>query len=73
MTPHPYLYEKLIATRHAEIQHEMQQSRIQAHTGQRRTFVRATVGSFGTLLIELGAHLQATGQRSGASLTPDKC
>jgi hypothetical protein len=73
MTPHPYLYEKLIATRQTEILHDMQQSRMQAHTGKRRTFVRSTVGSFGTLLIELGSHLQRTGQRSGASLTPDKC
>jgi hypothetical protein len=73
MTSHPYLYEKLIATRQAEIQHDMQQSRMQAHARQRRTFVRSTVGSFGTLLIELGSYLQRTGQRSRASLTPDKC
>ena len=25
MIPHPYVYEKLIASRHAQIQHEMQQ------------------------------------------------
>jgi len=68
MTPHPYLYEKLIATRHPEIQHEMQQIRMQAHAGQRRTLVRFTVGSLGTLLIALGSQLQRTGQRSGASL-----
>jgi hypothetical protein len=68
MTPHPYLYEKLIATRHAQIRHDMQQSRMQAHTGRRRTLVRSTVGSLGTLLIALGSQLQRTGQRSGASL-----
>ena len=73
MTPNPYLYEKLIATRQAEIQLDMQRSRMQAHAGQRRTFVRSTVGSFGTLLIELGSYLQRTGQGSGASLTPDRC
>jgi hypothetical protein len=67
MTPHPYLYEKLIATRHAEIQHEMQQIRMQAHAGQRRTLVRFTVGSLGTLLIALGSQLQRTGRRSRAS------
>ena len=67
MTSHPYLYEKLIATRHAEIQHDMQQSRMLAHAG-RRTFVRSTVGSFGTLLIAMGYRLQRTGQQSGASL-----
>jgi hypothetical protein len=72
MTPHPYLYEKLIATRQAEIRHDMQQIRRHGHSGQRRRFVRATVGSFGTLLIELGSHLQQAGQRGGASLTPDK-
>jgi hypothetical protein len=67
MTPHPYLYEKLIATRHAEIQHEMQQIRMQAHAGQRRTLVRFTVGSLGTFLIALGSQLQRTGRRSRAS------
>jgi hypothetical protein len=61
MIPHPYLYEKLIATRHAQIQHDMQQSRMQAHAEQRRTLVRSTVGSLGTLLIVLGSHLQRTG------------
>jgi len=68
MIPHPYLYEKLIATRHAEIQHEMQQIRMQAHARQQPTLVRLTVGRLGTLLIALGSQLQRTGQRSGASL-----
>jgi hypothetical protein len=63
-----YLYEKLVAKRHAQIQHDMRQIRMQAHTGQRRTLVRSTVGSLGTLMIELGSHLQRAGQRSGASL-----
>ena len=67
MTPHPYLYEKLIAVRHAQIQHDMHQSRM-AHAGQRRTLVRSTVGSLGTLMIVLGSCLQRTAQRSGASL-----
>lgn len=68
MTPHPYLYEKLISTRHAQIRQDMQQSRMQAHAGHQRTLVQSTVGKFGTLLIELGSHLQRTGQRSRASL-----
>jgi hypothetical protein len=68
MTPNPYLYEKLIAARHAEIRHDMQQIRMSAHTGQRRTLVQSTMGSLGTLLIELGSHLQRAGQRSGAPL-----
>ncbi len=67
MIPNPYLYEKLIATRHAEIQHEMQQIRMLAHAGQRRTLLRVTVGSLGTLLIALGSQLQRTGQKSEAS------
>ncbi len=67
MIPHPYLYEKLVATRHAQIQQDIHQSRM-AYAGQRRTLVRSTVGSLGTLMIELGSHLQRTGRRSGASL-----
>ncbi len=67
MTPHPYLYEKLIATRHAQIQHDLQQSHMLAHVGPRRTLVRSTVGSIGTLMIVLGSYLQRMGQRSGAS------
>ena len=68
MIPHPYLYEKLIATHHAQIQHDMQPSRMQAHAGQRRILVRSIVGSLGSLMIILGSYLQRTGQRSGASL-----
>jgi hypothetical protein len=68
MTPHPYLYEKLLAERHAQILHEMQQNRMLAHAGKRRMRVRHTVGRFGTLLIELGSQLRRIGQRSGASL-----
>ncbi len=67
MIPHPYIYEKLIASRHAQIQHDMQQTRMQAHVRQRRTLVRFTIGSLGTLLIVLGSYLQRTGQRNEAS------
>ena len=68
MTPHPYLYEQLLAERHARIQHAMQQSRMLAHAGKRRMLVRQTVGRFGTRLRALGSQLQRIGQRSGASL-----
>jgi hypothetical protein len=68
MTPHPYLYEKLIATRQAQIRHDIQQSRMAAHAGRQRTLMQSTVGKFGTLLIELGSHLQQTGQRNGAPI-----
>jgi hypothetical protein len=61
MIPHPYLYEKLIASHHSQIQHEMQQIRMQAHVRQRRTLVQFTIGSLGTLLVVLGSYLQRTG------------
>ena len=67
MISHPYVYEKLNASRHAQIQHDIHQSRM-AHDGQRRTLVRSTVGSLGTFMIVLGSYLQRTAQRSGASL-----
>ncbi len=68
MIPHPYIYEELIASRHAQIQHDMQQIHMRTDAMQQRTLVRFTVGSLGRLLILLGSHLQRTGQRSGASL-----
>jgi hypothetical protein len=66
MIPHPYVYEKLVASRHSQIQHEMQQIRM-ARAGQQQTLVRFTVVSLGTLMIVLGSCLQRTAQRSGAS------
>ena len=67
MISHPYVYEKLNASRHAQIQHEMHQSRM-AHAGQQQTLVRFTVGSLGRLLIVLGSYMQRTGQRNEASV-----
>jgi hypothetical protein len=67
MIPHPYVYEKLIASRQAQVQHEMQLIRMLAHVRQRRTLVRFTVGSLGRLLIVLGSHLQQTGQQKEIS------
>ena len=67
MIPHPYIYEKLAASHHAQIQHEMQQSRMQAQVRQRRTLVRYTIGSLGRLLIALGSYMQRTGQQNEAS------
>jgi hypothetical protein len=67
MIPHPYVYKKLVASRHAQLQREMQQIRM-ANAGQRRTIVRSTVSILGTLMIVLGSYLQRIGQRSGASL-----
>jgi hypothetical protein len=67
MISHPDVYEKLIATRHAQIQHDMQQIRTLAHVRQRQTLVRSMVGSLGRLLIVLGSYLQQTGQRKEIS------
>ena len=67
MIPHPYVYEKLIASHHTQIQHEMQQIRTLRHLRQRRTFVRLTVGNLGRLLIVLGSYLQQTGQQKEIS------
>jgi len=69
MIPHPYVYEKLVASRHAQIQHEMQQIRMLAHVRQRPTFVQLTIGSLGRVLIVLGSYMQRTGQQNDASLT----
>ncbi len=69
MIPHPYVYEKLIASHHAQIQHDMQQIRMQAHVRQQRTrtLVHLIVGSLGRLLVVLGSHLQQTGQQKEIS------
>jgi len=67
MIPHPYVYEKLIASRQAQVQHDMQLIHMLAHVRQRRTLVRFTVGSLGRLLIVLGSHLQQTGQQKEIS------
>jgi hypothetical protein len=67
MIPHPYVYDKLIASRQAQIQHEMQQIRMQAQVRPRRTLVLFTIGSLGRLLIVLGSYLQQTGQQKEIS------
>ncbi len=68
MIPHPYIYEKLVASRHAQIQHEMQEIRMLSNVRQRRTIVRLTVGNLGRALIVLGSYLQRVGQQNEASL-----
>lgn len=64
----PHSYEKLVSTRHAQIRHDMQQSRPQAHSEQKQTFAQQTINGLGTLLIEMGSQLQKSGQRREASL-----
>ena len=67
MISHPYVYEKLNASRQAQIEHDMQQIRMQAHVRQQRTLVHLIVGSLGRLLVVLGSHLQQTGQQKEIS------
>ena len=68
MIPHPYIYEKMHASRHAEIQKKMQQSRLVAHFDQKRTFVHFTAYTLGKLLVVLGSNLQQMGQQREATL-----
>ena len=51
MTLHPYHYEQLVATRHAQIQHDMQLSRAWVHPKQ-HTYAQPTMGKFDTSLQE---------------------
>jgi hypothetical protein len=68
MSNNLYLYEKLLATRHAEIRRDMQLSRKPAHIEQSPTFVENAANRFGTWLVNLGSRLQRTEQQHGASL-----
>jgi hypothetical protein len=69
MIPHPDVYEKLAASRHAQIRHEIKQIRMLAHVRQRPTLVRLTIGSLGKVLIVLGSYMQRTGQQNDTALT----
>ncbi len=68
MISHPDTYEKLVASRQAQIQHEMHQIRMLAQARQQRTLIRSAVGSIGKVLIVLGSYLQQMGQQNKASL-----
>ena len=69
MISNQYLYDKLVAARHAEIRRDMQLSRNLARAGQRRTLAWYAVGRLGTRLGELGFRLQRTKRQSKASLS----
>ena len=69
MSNNPYLYEKLVAIRQAEIRQSLQQSRRSAHVEQTPTFVERAADWFGTWLIELGSRLQRTEQQRRASIS----
>ena len=69
MIPHPDVYEKLVASRQAQIRNEMQQIRMLAHMSQRPTLVRRTIGSLGRVMIVLGSFMQQIGQQNDTALT----
>ncbi len=68
MISHPDVYQKLVASRHAQILHEIQLLHMSKHVKQRPTFFQLTVSSLGRLLIVLGSYMQRTGQKSEASI-----
>lgn len=69
MSNSPYLYEKLVATRHAEIRQAMQQSHKSTHAEKPSTFASNAADRFGTMLVELGTRLQRTKHQHKASLS----
>jgi hypothetical protein len=68
MISHPDVYQKLVASRHAQILHEVQQIRMLAHVNQRPTLIRRTIGSLGRVMIVLCSYMQRTGQQNKASV-----
>jgi hypothetical protein len=69
MISHPDVYQKLVASRHAQILHEVQQIRMLKHVRQRPTLVRRTMSCFGRVLIVLGYYMQRIGQQNDSALT----
>jgi|GraSoiStandDraft_27_1057306.scaffolds.fasta_scaffold1219410_1 hypothetical protein len=63
MNPNMYIYEKLAAARHEELQHEMERSRMLASLPRQRTGQHA-IASFGILLVKVGTWLKQL-ERSG--------
>ena len=63
MSNNPYLYEKLVATRHAEIRQDMQMSRKHAHAEQSPALMENAAQRLGTWLIGLGSRLQRVEHR----------
>ena len=68
MISHPDDYQKLVASRHAQILHEVQQIRMLAQVKQRPTLIRRTIGNLGRVMIVLGSYMQRTGQQNKASV-----
>lgn len=63
-----YMYEKMVATRHAEIRRDMQLSRKPTYAEQSPTLVPYSAGKPGTLLVEPGSRLQEAEQRREATV-----
>ena len=68
MSNNLFLYEKMVATRHAEIRRDMQLSRKPAHVEQSPTFVENAANRLGTLLVEMGSRLQRVEQPRRATI-----
>jgi hypothetical protein len=69
MSNNLFLYEKMVATRQAEIRRDMQLSRKPVHVEQSPTFVENAASRLGTLLVEMGSRLQRVEQQREASLS----
>lgn len=64
-----YMYEKMLATRHAETRHHIHLNHKPAYIEHSRTFVEHSSGKRGTLLGEPGSRLQRTEQRREATVS----
>lgn len=63
-----YMYEKMLATRHAETHHDIHLSHKPAYIEQSPTFMEHTAGKRSSLLRELDSGLQHTKQRREATV-----
>lgn len=68
MSNNLFLYEKMVATRHAEIRRDMELSRKPAHVEHSPTFVENAANRLGTLLVEMGSRLQRAEQPRRATI-----
>ena len=64
-----YMYEKMVATRPAEIRHDIQLSRKHSHIEQSPTFVQHSAGRYGSLLVDSGNCLQGRERHREATVS----
>lgn len=69
MSNNPYLYEKLVATRQAEIRRDMELSRKPAQAEQSSSFVENAADKLGSILVDLGSRLQRAEQPRKATIS----